>query len=100
VQGFGLFGLGAAEIAIVVVAAAFVLGPQRLAEIGRDAGKVAGELREVPREFQREFASGLDEGETEARSRKAKPMATVPAEVEGSSNSSGGAETDDSPPPS
>jgi hypothetical protein len=38
-----VFGLGAPEIAIILVAAAFLLGPQKLAELGRDAGKVRGE---------------------------------------------------------
>jgi sec-independent protein translocase protein TatA len=82
VQTFGLFGLGAAEIAIVVVAAAFLLGPQKIAELGKDAGKIAGELKEVPKEFQKEFSKGLDEGETDARSRKAKPMKRFPPENE------------------
>jgi Sec-independent protein translocase protein TatA len=94
VQASGLFGLGAAEIAIIAVAAAFLLGPQKLAELGRDAGKVAGELKEVPKEFQKGFSAGLDEGETEARSRKAKPMARIPPEVE-----KGSSEPDDSTPP-
>jgi len=58
----GLFGLGGPEIAIILVAAAFVLGPQKLAELGKDAGKIAGELKEVPKEF----AKGLEEGEAEA----------------------------------
>jgi sec-independent protein translocase protein TatA len=82
VQTFGLFGLGAAEIAIVVVVAAFLLGPQKIAELGKDAGKIAGELKEVPKEFQKEFSKGLDEGETDARSRKAKPMKRIDPENE------------------
>jgi len=57
-----LFGLGGPELAIILVAAAFVLGPQKLAELGKDAGKIAGELKEVPKEF----AKGLEEGEKEA----------------------------------
>lgn len=64
----GLFGLGPAEIAIVLVVAAFLLGPQKLAELGKDAGKVAGELKEVPKEFQK----GLAEGEAEAAKMKQK----------------------------
>lgn len=66
----GLFGLGAPEIAVILVAAAFLIGPQKLAELGREGGKIAGELKDVPKEFQK----GLEEGETEARSRVAKPM--------------------------
>lgn len=62
VQTMGLFGLGAPEIAIILVAAAFLLGPQKLAELGKDAGKIAGELKEVPKEFQK----GLSEGEASA----------------------------------
>mmetsp|Transcript_12669 Transcript_12669/g.14866 ORF Transcript_12669/g.14866 Transcript_12669/m.14866 type:complete len:147 (+) Transcript_12669:94-534(+) len=62
IQTMGLFGLGGPEIAIILVAAAFVLGPQKLAELGKDAGKIAGELKEVPKEF----AKGLEEGEAEA----------------------------------
>jgi len=70
VQLMGLFGLGVPEIVIILVAAAFVLGPQKLTELGKDAGKIASELKEVPKEFQK----GLEEGEVEARSRVAKPM--------------------------
>lgn len=62
VQTMSLFGLGGPELAIILVAAAFVLGPQKLAELGKDAGKIAGELKEVPKEFQK----GLAEGEESA----------------------------------
>ena len=63
IQTMSLFGLGGPEIAIILVAAAFLLGPQKLAELGKDAGKIAGELKEVPKEFQK----GLAEGEAEAK---------------------------------
>ena len=62
VQTQSLFGLGAPELAIIAIAAAFLLGPQKLAEMGKDAGKIAGELKEVPKEFQK----GMQEGEIEA----------------------------------
>jgi len=62
VQTMSLFGLGAPELVIILVAAAFLLGPQKLAEFGKDAGKIAGELKEVPKEFQK----GLAEGEKQA----------------------------------
>lgn len=62
VQTQSLFGLGAPELAIIAIAAAFLLGPQKLAELGKDAGKIAGELKEVPKEFQK----GMAEGEIEA----------------------------------
>lgn len=66
VQTMGLFGLGAPEIGIILVAAAFLLGPEKLASLGRDAGKIAGELKEVPKEFQ----AGLAEGEATAKAMK------------------------------
>jgi len=76
VQTMSLFGLGAPEIVVILVIGAFLLGPQKIAELGREAGKAAGELREVPKEFQK----GVEEGETEARSKKAKQMEDVPPE--------------------
>ena len=68
VQTMGLFGLGAPEIGIILVAAAFLLGPDKLASLGKDAGKIAGELKEVPKEFQ----AGMAEGEAAAKAMKAK----------------------------
>jgi sec-independent protein translocase protein TatA len=69
----GLFGLGAGEVVIILISILFLLGPQKIAELGRDAGKLTGELKEVPKEFQR----GLVEGEIDARAKKAKPMDTL-----------------------
>jgi sec-independent protein translocase protein TatA len=75
VQTMGLFGLGAPEIGIILVAAAFLLGPQKIAELGKDAGKIAGELKEVPKEFQK----GLSEGEKLAKINKQSAAATTVA---------------------
>ena len=61
-----LFGLGGPEIAVILIAGAFLLGPQKLAEFGKDAGKIAGELKEVPKEFQK----GMAEGESAANKYK------------------------------
>mmetsp|Transcript_18223 Transcript_18223/g.27554 ORF Transcript_18223/g.27554 Transcript_18223/m.27554 type:complete len:138 (+) Transcript_18223:54-467(+) len=63
VQTQSLFGLGAPELAVILIAAAFLLGPSKLAELGKDAGKIAGELKEVPKEFQK----GMAEGEEQAK---------------------------------
>jgi sec-independent protein translocase protein TatA len=68
IQTMGLFGLGAPEIGVILVAAAFLLGPEKLASLGKDAGKIAGELKEVPKEFQ----AGMAEGEAAAKAMKAK----------------------------
>eukprot|EP00578_Thalassiosira_sp_NH16_P022007 CAMPEP_0181098628 /NCGR_PEP_ID=MMETSP1071-20121207/12228_1 /TAXON_ID=35127 /ORGANISM="Thalassiosira sp., Strain NH16" /LENGTH=148 /DNA_ID=CAMNT_0023181237 /DNA_START=100 /DNA_END=546 /DNA_ORIENTATION=- len=66
VQTMGLFGLGGPEIAVILIAGAFLLGPSKLAELGKEAGKMAGELKEVPKEFQ----EGLAEGELQAQQLK------------------------------
>merc|ERR1712071_278663 len=73
VATMSLFGLGAPELAIILIAGAFLLGPQKLAELGKDAGKIAGELKDVPKEFQK----GFDEGQIDAKSRVAKPADPV-----------------------
>mmetsp|Transcript_620 Transcript_620/g.867 ORF Transcript_620/g.867 Transcript_620/m.867 type:complete len:140 (-) Transcript_620:2304-2723(-) len=73
VQTMGLFGLGGPEIVIILIAAAFLLGPQKLAELGGEAGKMASDLKDVPKEFQK----GMEEGEIEAKSRKAKQMEDI-----------------------
>ena len=72
-----LFGLGGLEIAVILIAVFFVLGPQKLAEIGRDAGRAASDFKDIPKEFQK----GLEEGEIESRSRTAKPMDSVDEEA-------------------
>ena len=72
----GLFGLGGPEVAVIVVVAAFILGPEKLAGLSKDLGKVAGELKEVPKEFQK----GIEEGEASNMSRKSMPESTASAE--------------------
>ncbi|KAL7495492.1 hypothetical protein ACHAWT_007693 [Skeletonema menzelii] len=79
-QLHSLFGLGPAELAIIGIAAIFLIGPSKLTEFTRSAGEVAGkeaaawkELKNIPEEFQK----GLEEGEIEGRSRKAKVMEKV-----------------------
>lgn len=78
------FGLGPAELLIIAVAGLFVIGPSKLSSLSKDAGSIAGgaasgfkeelkELKNIPEEFQK----GLEEGEINARSRKAKDMEVV-----------------------
>jgi sec-independent protein translocase protein TatA len=71
-----LFGLGAAEVVIIAGAILFVLGPDKIKDLAKGAGETASDLKEVPKEFQK----GLEEGKTEAKSRKAKTMERVPDE--------------------
>lgn len=74
IQTMGLFGLGLPEVGIIVFAAILVLGPQKLAEMTRDAGKMTAGLSDELKEIPKEFKKGIEEGEIEARSRNAKPM--------------------------
>lgn len=71
----GLFGLGAPEIAVIVVAGGLLLGKDQLSNIARGAGEAAAELKEglevAPSQFQ--------EGQSEAEL----GVDTVPTEIGG-----------------
>lgn len=78
-----LFGLGPLELVTIAFAGLLVIGPTKLAEMSRQAGQVAGKSVEevkdakVPEEWKaipQEFKKGVEEGEIEARGRKAKLM--------------------------
>ena len=51
----GLFGLGGPEIAVIGLVVLFVLGPDKLKELAKDAGKALPELKEVSAEAMGEF---------------------------------------------
>ncbi|KAL3758454.1 hypothetical protein ACHAWU_003623 [Discostella pseudostelligera] len=82
------FGLGPAELAIVALASVIVIGPSKLLNFSKEAGSIAGktassmgnewseELKNIPEEFRK----GVEMGEMEARSRKAKVMENVEKE--------------------
>ena len=81
------FGLGPGELILIFLAGLIVIGPSKLLQFSKEAGEVAGktaaglgdewsEIKSIPEEFQK----GMEEGEIEARSRKAKVMDT---DVEG-----------------
>jgi sec-independent protein translocase protein TatA len=83
----GLFGLGLPEIAIILVAVVFVVGPEKIGSLVRASGEKASvytdELKAVPTEFQK----GLKEGEQNVKARNAKPMDKVPTDVDDSEDS-------------
>lgn len=83
VQTMGLFGLGAPEIAIIVVVAAFIIGPQQIGKMaGSMAGQVKGEFDGLPEELKKipaEFQKGLEEGSENAKARNAKQMEAIPS---------------------
>eukprot|EP00978_Attheya_sp_CCMP212_P022710 scaffold68169_cov58-Attheya_sp.AAC.2 len=73
----GLFGLGAPELVVILLAAVIVIGPQQLGELARGTGKAASDWKDVPTEFQK----GIEEGETDTKAKYAKPMEPVPSEI-------------------
>ena len=78
IQTCGLFGLGGPEIAVILVAAGFLIGPEQL---GNFVGKLKSDYDDVPEELKKipeEFKKGVEEGEITARARNAKQMEQVP----------------------
>lgn len=51
----GLFGLGGPEIAVIGVITIFVLGPDKLLSLAKEAGKATAEIKEVSAEALEEF---------------------------------------------
>ncbi len=52
--------IGAPEILVILVVALLVLGPERLPEAARQAGKVLAEVRRMSSGFQAELRDALD----------------------------------------
>jgi Sec-independent protein translocase protein TatA len=78
----GLFGLGTGEIVLILIGIAVVLGPEKLIEMAKSSGDTANEFKEELSKIPDEFKKGMEEGEIEARSRKAKPMKRVVKKVD------------------
>lgn len=76
-QLMGLFGLGGLEVAIICIGVGVVLGPQKIASLIRSTGETAGEFKNELSKVPDEFQKGYEEGQIEARSRKAKPITAV-----------------------
>ena len=87
-----LFGLGLAEIVIILVGIAVVLGPEKLGEMVRSSSDTAKEYQQELSKIPDEFQKGMAEGEIDARARKAKPMRKVVVEK---SHSQSDASTED-----
>jgi sec-independent protein translocase protein TatB len=55
-----VFNVGAGELFVILAVALVVLGPNRLPEAVRTAGKVVGEVRRITGGFQQELRSALE----------------------------------------
>ena len=76
-QMMGVFGLGVGEIVIILVGIGVLLGPEKLMELAQSSGDTANEFKDELAKVPGEFQKGVEEGEIEARSRKAKPVKMV-----------------------
>lgn len=83
VMALGLFGLGALEIAVILIGVGVVLGPEKILDMIRSSGDTANEFKEELSKVPDEFKKGMEEGEIEARSRKAKVIKKVVAKDKG-----------------
>jgi sec-independent protein translocase protein TatB len=61
-----MFNVGPGELFAIVALALIVLGPNRLPDAVRTAGRVVGELRRISGAFQQELRSTLEEGDAES----------------------------------
>lgn len=77
IQTMGLFGLGGLEIAVIVIGVGVVLGPEKIVDMVRSSGSTANEFKEELAKVPDEFKKGMEEGEMEVRSRKARPIKKV-----------------------
>lgn len=83
-------------MAIILVAAVVLIGPQKISEFAKDSGKLVSQIPEELKQIPEEFRKGVEEGETDFRSRNAKPMKKIPKEFEISDE---GKEADNESPP-
>jgi sec-independent protein translocase protein TatB len=66
-----MFGIGSAELLVIIIVAFLVLGPSHLPKIARTLGKTMGEFRRVSTEFQRTLNLEMEKEEHEDRKRQA-----------------------------
>ena len=69
-----IFGLGGPEVAVIIITAGLVLGPKKMAELARDAGKLTGQMKDVTSEFQDAVQEGMKESQMAKESAKAEPV--------------------------
>lgn len=55
-----MFNVGGGELLVILLIALLVLGPDRLPDFARKAGKVMGDIRRVSQGFQTEIRQAMD----------------------------------------
>jgi len=84
-----VFNIGGGELLVILVIALIVLGPEKLPDAVRRAGRIYGELRRMSSGFQAELRDAIDEPMKEIRSTTDLVKSTF----------AGGSGADDEPPP-
>jgi sec-independent protein translocase protein TatB len=72
-----MFGVGLPEIAVIVVVAMLVFGPDRLPEFGRQAGRFVRQLREFARNTQDDLRRELGPEYADLKLRDLDPRAAI-----------------------
>jgi sec-independent protein translocase protein TatB len=104
-----MLNVGGGEFLIILLVALIVLGPQKLPEAARQAGRIMTELRRVTQGFQKELKEALDAPvEADARERgravggplrPARPSTASPSEAASPAGEAGMYDVTDAPEP-
>jgi Tat protein translocase TatB subunit len=74
-----MFNIGGAEFVVILLVALIVLGPNRLPEAARQAGKVMGEFRRMAAGFKTELKGALNESGVNPSELRATLEGRIPA---------------------
>lgn len=77
-----MFGIGLPELAVILVIALLVLGPEKMPQLARDVGRTVGDLRRTSDELKEEFLNAdraLKGTEQPKPVSPARPSAPAPA---------------------
>ena len=93
--------VGGGELLVILLVALLILGPAKLPEVARQAGRAMAEFRKVTSGFKKELHGALHDDDSDARARGAAVAATRPPLVHDlNTDTAPGAEgTTDSPAP-
>lgn len=58
------FGIGLAELIVILVLAGLVMGPHHIRRVARTLGRITGQLQNISREFTRQLNAELDSLDT------------------------------------
>ncbi len=78
-----MFNIGGGELLVIALIALIVLGPQRLPEAARQAGKMMGDLRRLSTGFQSELTGAFSENDANPAPRGGRDALGAPAADDG-----------------